>query len=152
MTVTDENLTEELLRRRHAKPFVPFAIVLSNGERHVIREPYSFTATNGKVMLPNRTTGGLVPIGDVVDIADVADPKRLSAEEARVREDLILHLLRRPFAPFTIAMRDGRRYEIVRRLQAGVGETRGYLVNADETQGTNFHVRDIGAIEQRVTV
>jgi hypothetical protein len=70
----------------------------------------------------------------------------MTEEEARLRNDLIEHLLERPFKPFTMWMRDGTRHDIVRRLQAAIGMTRGRIVNEAMTDGTNFHIRDVQSI------
>ncbi len=147
MSVTDNDRAAELLQRRRARPFVPFAVVLTDGEEHLIREPLSFTVVNNRLMLPGRLHKP-VPVGD---IADVVDRKPLSDGEIDLREDLIGRLVHKPFEPFTIHLRDGRHFDVVRKFQAAVGATRASLVNADETAHVEFPLRDVLSLDRRTS-
>ncbi len=70
----------------------------------------------------------------------------MTEKDEKVREDLISHLDRSPFAPFSIQMVDGSTFEIVRRYQAAIGNTKGTVVSADEQVSRSFHVSEIHSL------
>jgi hypothetical protein len=127
-----------------AKSFVPFVIVMNDGERYVAREASSFAVGERELMLISPRSGTVrIPFAEIIRVEDRAV---MTDEQSKVREDLIYHLNRSPFAPFIIEMTDGQLFEIVRRMQAGIGSTKGRVVSADGKSGRDFHIRDIRCI------
>ncbi len=74
----------------------------------------------------------------------------MTPEQERTRELLAHYLNESPFGPFAINFNDGARFEIVRRLQAGIGLTKGLVVSSDRKVRRNFHVSEIRSIEALV--
>jgi len=75
----------------------------------------------------------------------------ITAAQEKVRERLVFHLNHSPFEQFTIQFTDGSKFDIVRRFQAGIGLTKGYLVSADGSKSRNYHLDDIDSIKVMAT-
>jgi hypothetical protein len=143
MPDTQSDILEELRRRRSPVPFVPFAIIMHDGSEHMVRRPAQFAVQQGNLLLvSSRGTARIA----LADIARFEERRSMTEKDEKVREDLISHLDRSPFAPFSIQMVDGSTFEIVRRYQAAIGNTKGTVVSADEQVSRSFHVSEIHSL------
>jgi hypothetical protein len=138
----------ELGARRKSGGFVPFAVITKDGSQHIVREPTSFAIRETDIVIVTASKGTVKIQFD--EIARIEDRRPMTDEQTKMREDLVAHLDRSPFAPFSIQMTDGTKFEIVRRFQAAVGNTKGTVVSADESISRNFHIRDILGIKDLI--
>jgi hypothetical protein len=140
MTTETTTVHDELSRRRSPEPFIPFTIIMRNGDQHLVRRSGQFALRDEDMMLVSDTGTTQIRLSDV---ARIEERRPMTLEQEKTREDLIAHLNRSPFAPFTIGMTDGSTFEIIRRYQAAIGLTKGTVVSADGKTSRNFHVREI---------
>ena len=137
------DIHQELSRRRSPEPFIPFAIIMRDGSEHLVRRSGQFALREEDLLLVSGKGTARI---DLADIVRLEERKPMTEAQEKLREDLIAHLDRSPFTPFAIQMVDGATFDIVRRYQAAIGQTKGTVVSADETTSRNFHVRDIRSL------
>jgi hypothetical protein len=76
----------------------------------------------------------------------------MTGDDQDMTAELKRALLRRPFAPFTIVLSDGRRLEVVRKFQVALGLTRFTHADPKTHEFADFTLDQIVSLEEAGTV